>query len=97
MIEDPKWLGKKSADECFVSDPPTAKSVVNWCHGDTDDGFIVSGVQRMLDLYARAAVLADRLEHLNLGDRKLRVTGTGGSATAQFHRQAQSIGNPDDK
>jgi hypothetical protein len=26
----------------------------------------------------------------------LRITGTGGSATAQFHRQAQTIGNPDD-
>jgi hypothetical protein len=91
MFRDPKWLGKKAADECLVSDPPTAKSVVSWCHGDPSDAFIVSGVQRMLDLYARAAVLA---EHRNKGT--LRVTGTGGSATAQFHRQAQNIGNPED-
>jgi hypothetical protein len=35
-----------------------------------------------------AAQVADELP--------LRVTGSGGSATAQFHQQAQNIGNPDD-
>lgn len=68
IFRDPKWLGKKTVDECLVSDPPTARGVVSWCHGDPSDAFIVSGVQRMLDLYARGAVLADRLERLNLGE-----------------------------
>jgi hypothetical protein len=61
-----------SPHEVLVSDPPTARGIVSWCHGDLEDAFIVSGVQRMLDLHGRAAILADRKETQQSEIRELR-------------------------